>query len=228
MVHLVKEGEQLSQEEKYCLELTAVRVRNNLLWPRHTSTEPLDDLVADDLLLPIGPCWREAACTAVLEWGVGDADEITIDGPVALDVQGGLSWLRGKTRSVHRQLTPLWQRKAGHRRVLLLDTPLGSNGLTLHDLVAGSPAPEEAALGTVPDDPRLAAVLNSLDPQERRVALAFAHWQPNSWAEAAALTGAADPVAYGERVRRKLKRLGAEHKRRRGGLHLPDDVGSQA
>ena len=31
------------------------------------------------------------------------------------------------------------------------------------------------------------------------------------WTEAARYAGAADPEAYGERVRRKLKRLGARH-----------------
>ena len=42
-------------------------------------------------------------------------------------------------------------------------------------------------------------------------------WEERSelaWAEAARLAGVADPAAMGERVRRKLKRLGTEYNRR--------------
>ncbi|MCX4564641.1 hypothetical protein OHA02_52135 [Streptomyces phaeochromogenes] len=164
---------------------------------------PLLDEAALLLARRTGPQWREAADTTLLSWPVENGT-----------VRGGWGWLQAQIHRSHRQLAPLWRRKAGHQRVLLLDTPLGADGFTLHDLVTGSPAVEDLALGAAPDDPRLAAILDALGPQERGVALAWAHWQPNTWAEAAALAGAPDPAACGERVRRKLKRLGAEHTRR--------------
>lgn len=215
-VFLVGPGEQFPESEMKELGWRVGGVRNHLLWPRNPDYEPRDDLATETLLLPTGPCWRDAMTTALLHWGVGDAHEVTIDGPVVLNVQGGLGWLRDRTRKAHRELTPLWRRKTGHQRVVLLDTPLGDEGFTLYDLVVGSPTAEDLALGALPDDPRIAVVLNSgsLNALDRRVALAWAYWQPNSWAEAAALAGAPDPAAYGNRVRRKLKRLGAEHTRR--------------
>ncbi|MFB4298463.1 hypothetical protein [Actinomadura sp. NTSP31] len=152
-----------------------------------------------------GPQWREAADTALLSWPASGRRNT---------VHGGMGWLRAQIHQAHRQLTPIWRRKSGHQRVLLLDTPFGESGATLHDLVSGSPPPDELALGAVPDDPRLAAVLDALTRQERMVVLAWAHWQPNTWAEAAMLARATDPVAYGERVRRKLKRLGNQHAQR--------------
>ncbi|GAB2607131.1 hypothetical protein GCM10027168_44960 [Streptomyces capparidis] len=53
---------------------------------------------------------------------------------------------------------------------------------------------------------RVAQVLRGLSPSERALALTWAE-QGLPWAEAAMVTGL--PAAYGERVRRKLKRLGA-------------------
>ncbi|MFD7556416.1 hypothetical protein ACFV9E_17995 [Streptomyces sp. NPDC059835] len=69
----------------------------------------------------------------------------------------------------------------------------------------------------------MGAVLSTLTPEELKVALAWAHWQVTTWTEAAALIGATDPVAFGERVRRKLKRLGIEHTRRRSICPAPEN-----
>ncbi|WP_329375732.1 hypothetical protein OG625_00255 [Streptomyces sp. NBC_01351] len=177
----------------------------------------VDAFTAHELALRTGPHWREAVSTALLgEWAA----------PLHRGEMlhpSSLSQLAAEARAIHRQLTPLWRRKAGHGRVLLLDTPLG-HGATLYDLVAGRPDPESTLLGT--DDPRLRAVLNALTPAERKVALAWAHWQVTTWTEAAALAGAADPAALGERVRRKLKRQGTEHTRRRTALWTTGSEGS--
>jgi hypothetical protein len=51
-------------------------------------------------------------------------------------------------------------------------------------------------------------VLEQLDDSERKVALLSASEPGTTWTEAAALAGASNPEAYGERVRRKLHRLG--------------------
>ncbi|RPE47209.1 hypothetical protein EDD90_10662 [Streptomyces sp. Ag109_O5-1] len=44
--------------------------------------------------------------------------------------------------------------------------------------------------------------------------MAWAHPYADTWTEAARLAGAADPEAFGERVRRKLKRLGDRYTQR--------------
>ncbi|MBJ7004931.1 hypothetical protein JG491_33550 [Streptomyces sp. CRPSP2-6A1] len=82
------------------------------------------------------------------------------------------------------------------------------DGLTLYDLVADR-AHVGDTVGCDTDDARLAAILGSLHPDEREVAVARAQSGVKSWAEAALIAEAADPVAAGERVRRKLKRLAA-------------------
>ncbi|WP_228989371.1 hypothetical protein [Streptomyces sp. DH8] len=126
--------------------------------------------------------------------------------------------LKAEARSVHRQLAPLWTRKVHGQRLRSLDFDLGSDW-TLHDLVASGPDPYEAFFGALPDDPRLASVLSRLNRAERAVALSWSHLTVTSWAEAAADAIAAapeqfvqfariTPVSLGERVRRKLKRLG--------------------
>jgi hypothetical protein len=90
--------------------------------------------------------------------------------------------------------------------------------LTLYDLTEGAPDPYEALTGALPDNPRILAIFNDLTPLEQAVALEWANAQAGSWAGAAAnvimldptLPPAPDPVALGERVRRKLKRLGTQ------------------
>lgn len=55
---------------------------------------------------------------------------------------------------------------------------------------------------------RVERVLRMLKPPERRVALAYADGYADTWEKAAAACGM--PPAFGERVRRKLKRKGDE------------------
>lgn len=76
----------------------------------------------------------------------------------------------------------------------------------------------------LPDDPRVLAVLEQMFPIERAVALAWSRSGTSSWTEAAAMVLALTSQEYvqggaealGERVRRKLKRLG------RRARHSPD------
>jgi hypothetical protein len=66
-----------------------------------------------------------------------------------------------------------------------------------------------------PDEARLAAILRALRPDERAVALAWTHPGVATWKEAALQAGATVPAAMGERVRRKVRCLVAEQRRRR-------------
>jgi DNA-directed RNA polymerase specialized sigma24 family protein len=62
-------------------------------------------------------------------------------------------------------------------------------------------------------DDRIARVLARLKPDEHRVAITYAE-EGCAWAEAAAACGL--PAEYGERVRRKLHRLGKQLLERTG------------
>ncbi|MFD3719887.1 hypothetical protein [Streptomyces sp. NPDC058674] len=148
--------------------------------------------------------WLEAVSTALLgNW---------VDALEAPPNSGGtLHHLRREARTVHRQLMPLWQRKSGPGRVWMLDYRLPS-GETLHELVAGSYRIEDEFLDWSPDRGDTCAVLGRLKEDERRVAQAFA-LGGGSWAEAAESAGL--PPQIGERVMRKLRRLGVEYRRRR-------------
>ncbi|WP_328980430.1 hypothetical protein [Streptomyces canus] len=176
------------------------------VWAREAAvtgdTNAIDRFASRVLVLRQGGRWREAVSTALLgNWA------LALDTPDGLPYESAVAELRTEALVLHRQLTPLWRRKSGGSRVLLLDTPLG-DGITLYDLITGSPSPQELALGAEPDDSRLSAVLNALSQEERKVALAWTRPEVATWAEAAAAVTETDAVALGERVRRKLKRLG--------------------
>lgn len=130
-----------------------------------------------------------------------------------------LAELRTEAKAVHRQLTPLWERKVCGSRLRLLDAPMSyDTSMTLYDMLTGSPGARDLLNGAVSDDPRIVSVLSRLDPVEHAVALAWAEQPTGSWAEAAVDVISMDPVrfagldpaALGERVRRKLKRLGTQ------------------
>ncbi|MGW3361277.1 hypothetical protein ACWDFL_38930 [Streptomyces bungoensis] len=158
------------------------------------------------LCLRTGKRWHEAVSTALLsDWTA----PLENNGRITLDA---IQALRAETKIIHKQLVPLWQRgpRSSGSRMVLLDTPLGAD-LTLYDLIRGCPSPEDLALGARPSDPRIIKVMAQLRPEEQLVALMWAHSSVSTWAEAAFLVGASDPLAFGNRVRRKLKRLGARH-----------------
>ncbi|MGA5498744.1 hypothetical protein ACPCSP_30795 [Streptomyces cinereoruber] len=148
--------------------------------------------------------WLEAVSTALLGNWVDVLEAPPNNG-------GTLHHLRREAQTVHRQLMPLWQRKSGPGRVWMLDYRLPS-GETLHEFVAGSYRVEDEVLDWSPDRGDTCAVLGRLKEDERRVAQAFALGS-GSWAEAAESAGL--PPQIGERVMRKLRRLGVEYRRRR-------------
>ncbi|MEV4040779.1 hypothetical protein [Streptomyces umbrinus] len=92
-----------------------------------------------------------------------------------------------------------------------LDAALG-DGLSLYDLVVSEVDYLAHTAGGVFEDDRLNRVLRGLTPVERAVVFVYA--EGTTWTEAAAHAGATDPDAFGERVRRKTRRLAAEQHRR--------------
>ncbi|MFF0170208.1 hypothetical protein [Streptomyces prasinus] len=170
------------------------------------SPEEVDSFGARVLVLPRSERWREAVATAILgDW----CDPLLRTGYLPATALGAL---KTEARAVHRQLVPIWRRRTRHGRVLSLDADLG--GLSLHDLVAADVDLLARTAGGVFEDERLNAVLRGLTPDERRVALALAYGEGTTWTEAAAAASAAEPKAFGERVRCKVKRLTAEQRRR--------------
>ncbi|MEU4359930.1 hypothetical protein [Streptomyces virginiae] len=143
--------------------------------------------------------WHEPVSTALLgDWMMPLLEEGRLS-PRAL------TSLKDEARTIHRQLTPVWDRKVARKRLLLLDTPL-AEGMTLHDLLADRPSRELAAVDQL-EDPRLLGILQQLTPGYRAVVLALGNPGVSTWAEAAALAGAPTPAVYGEKVRRKVKGL---------------------
>ncbi|MEU1056848.1 hypothetical protein ABZ397_30390 [Streptomyces sp. NPDC005876] len=177
------------------------------------NTPQVDAFTSDVLGLWSG--WRGAVSTALLgDW----ASPLFSSGslaPMALDC------LRTEARIIHRQLTPLSQRRVAGERLWSLDLRFGDD-LTTYDLISGGPDPFEVLAGSLPDDPRVAAVLAQLRPIEHAVAMAWANTRVTTWAEAAADVIALDPAqftgcnprALGEQVRTKLIRLGKRHTER--------------
>ncbi|MFG2795945.1 hypothetical protein [Streptomyces pseudovenezuelae] len=106
---------------------------------------------------------------------------------------------------------PLAMSRINHSLVRTLDEPL-ADGQTVYDLIAGSPSAEDVALGYEPDDPRIAALLRDLEPDEKHLLLALAHPGVPTWADAARFAGLPTPETAGEKVRRKVKRLAAKHR----------------
>ncbi|MEU6593270.1 hypothetical protein ABZ923_29275 [Streptomyces sp. NPDC046881] len=142
--------------------------------------------------------WREAVEAALL----GDWVEALGRGLATDDYVQAL--LDRHARSEHRALQPLWERRVRGKRTALLGQPL-SPGLTVQDLLTEEHTPEDATLAAELADSRLLAVLRTLAPDEAGLARAWAA-SGESWARTALNAGLS--TAHGERVRRKLKRLG--------------------
>ncbi|MFG3274903.1 hypothetical protein [Streptomyces luteogriseus] len=179
--------------------------------------ETVDRFASRVLVVPRSERWREAVTTASL----GSWCEPFFDtGHLSATALGAL---KAEARAVHRQLVPIWRRRTRHGRMLSLDADL-SDGLSLYDLVAADVCFLSHTVGGVFEDERLNVVLRGLNEIERQVVFAYAEGEGTTWVEAAASAGADDPEAFGERVRRKAKRLAAEHTRRmaqRRGKALP-------
>ncbi|MFD0382282.1 hypothetical protein ACFQ2B_07065 [Streptomyces stramineus] len=118
-----------------------------------------------------------------------------------------LRLLKKETLTEHRRRQPIWTHRTAGQRTRLLDQPIGS-GLVLADLLTDGSSPEDTVLRTAFADRRVIAVLRELFRDELTVAHDWAE-TGDTWRRAALAAGL--PAAYGERVRRKLKRLGTQH-----------------
>lgn len=166
----------------------------------------VDAFATTALVLPRSDRWRQAVATALLgDW----CDPLFRAGLLPHTALGAL---KAEAQTLHRQLVPLWRRRTRHGRMLSLDADLG--GLSLYDLVAADADLLTGTTGGLFEDERLNCVLRGLHPAERRAVFAYAEGEGTTWSEAAAVAGATDPEAFGERVRRKARRLAVEQARR--------------
>ncbi|MEU9662882.1 hypothetical protein [Streptomyces chartreusis] len=192
------------------VEALQVRGHAQLGWQ-----EEIDSFNRSTLLFRRSERWSEAISTALLgPW----ADPLLSDGFLPARA---FSALKSEAQTIHRQLVPLWQRGTRHGRVLSLDASLGL-GLSLYDLVrADVDLLDRTDIGVF-DDERLNQLLRRLKPTEREIVLTYAETHGLTWTEAATdIVGPADAEAFGERVRRKVKREADEQHRRAAQRRLP-------
>ncbi|MCX5215912.1 hypothetical protein OG689_42995 [Kitasatospora sp. NBC_00240] len=122
--------------------------------------------------------------------------------------------LREYAEVERRRWHPLWERRAGHSRLLMAGAAIG-DGLVLEDLFSDRRTAEDRALEHLLGDERVRSVLRRLKAEEKAVAALWAQGA-GTWAEAALRAGL--PETYGDRVRRKLHRLGAQQVERAGAV----------
>ncbi|WP_150472002.1 hypothetical protein [Streptomyces galilaeus] len=164
-------------------------------------TKAVEQFVSEWVTSLATPTWHEAVTSALMRDDVDDLSQP--------------DQFRRLVRVERRQWTPEWRKQTRHGRVLALDAMVG-DGLSLRDLavVAADVDVPELATGSEFEDERLATIMGSLNPVERQVVVAYAVAGGGTWTEAAEASGALEPEVLGERVRRKVKRLAAEHQRR--------------
>ncbi|MEU0343772.1 hypothetical protein ABZ092_33665 [Streptomyces bobili] len=150
--------------------------------------------------------WLEAVSTALLGSWVDLLDQHLVDAGAL-----SLKQLKRESSVVHRQLQPLWRRRAAGGRLLSLDHPVPGGG-TLIDVLADRAAHDGPSVLWEPDTGPAACVFSQLSPQEQQVARAWAQSGRASWAEAADLAGVT--AADADSVRRKLRRLGRRFEER--------------
>lgn len=167
-------------------------------------TAAVDEFSRTWLNLGRPQAWRAAVEMALLgDWVKALGQHLRDDAEI-------MELLHRHTEREHRLLQPLWERKSGGRTVRLLEDPVAS-GVSLRDVITDDRRPEDGLLRGETEDSRILAVLADLTPAEGAVAMAYST-QRMTWPQAAALVGADDPDAFGNRVRRKLRRLGLRHR----------------
>ncbi|MFD5015371.1 hypothetical protein [Streptomyces chartreusis] len=167
----------------------------------------VEDFAATTLVVPRSERWREAVSTALM--GDSWCEPLARTGHLPTSALGTL---KAEARTLHQQLVPIWRRGTRHGKVLSLEADFG--GVSLGEVIGAEVDYLTHIANGKFDDERLNTVLRGLTPNERHVVIAYALGGATNWTEAGVAAGVADPAAFGERVRRKLKRLAAEQRRR--------------
>ncbi|MET7534712.1 hypothetical protein [Streptomyces goshikiensis] len=155
--------------------------------------------------------WMEAVFTALIGTWVDEIDRTAGDG----HDEEAITLLSKESKQAHRELQPLWRRKAGQQRVQCLDRPL-TGGRSLLDVLGAPGTVEQTAFPWAPESAAAAAVLGWLKADEQAIVRLWTTRGENRaevWKEAAVHVGL-DP-ARGVSVMRKLRRLGERYDLRR-------------
>lgn len=144
--------------------------------------------------------WREAVEMALLGDWVALLGTGTATRPYVHDL------LRRHADVQHRYLQPVWEGRIKGERTVLLGQPVDETR-TIADLLVDYRTPEQDLLSKVRDI-RVSTVLKHLSPAEQAMALAWAEYG-DPWPEVAIELG--QERQFGEKVRRKLGRLGRRH-----------------
>ncbi|MFE4018532.1 hypothetical protein ACFXPZ_14075 [Streptomyces sp. NPDC059101] len=147
--------------------------------------------------------WREAVEMALLGDWVASLGTGTATKPHIHDL------LRRHADLQHEYLSPVWERRIKGQRTTLLGRPVDETR-TIADLLVDYRTPEQHLLSEE-RDVQVSAVLKHLSADEQALALAWAE-RGDSW------PAVADELSherkFGEKVRRKLRRLGDRHDER--------------
>ncbi|WIN00042.1 hypothetical protein ACTOB_003718 [Actinoplanes oblitus] len=194
----------------------AVRTREAIIHEENSEEIVREFMLAFLDLFPKGRPHVEAAKEALLE-----------DAWLKAEPKDVKKVLLKRIRDLHRNHRMVSDTELRHRRVVSLNAPLSPADsdsdmvLTLVEALADPDSVEDFVLN-LPEfrDPRIDRVLNKLKPGEREVADLYAGHDDMTWDLAAAAAG--QPPAFGERVRRKLIRLGDQFDSRQAReLHIP-------
>jgi hypothetical protein len=194
----------------------AVRVREAIIHEENSEAIVREFMLKVLDLFPNGEPHVEAAKEALLE-----------DAWLKAEPENVKKVLRKRITELHRNHRLIGTTELGHHHIASLQAPAdrarsdGGMILTLEEALADPGAVEDLVLG-LPEfrDPRIDRVLKKLKPGEREVADLYAVHDGMTWALAAAAAG--QLPEFGERVRRKLRRLGDEvDSRQVSGRHVP-------
>ncbi|MEU5673297.1 hypothetical protein ABZ749_23650 [Micromonospora sp. NPDC047753] len=194
----------------------AVRVRKAIIQEENSEKIVREFMLQVLDLFPKGEPHVEAAKEALLEdaWTRAEPENVK-------------KVLRKRITELHRNHRLIGTTELGHHHIVSLQAPSdrarSDSGviLTLENALADPCAVEDLVLG-LPKfrDPRIDRVLRKLKPGERKVADLYAGHDGMTWDRAAAAAG--QSPAFGERVRRKLLRLGNDFdSRQANGRHVP-------
>lgn len=194
----------------------AVRVREAIIHEENSEEIVREFMLKVLDLFPNGEPHVEAAKEALLE-----------DAWLKAEPENVKKVLRKRITELHRNHRLIGTTELGHHHIVSLQAPAdrarSDSGmiLTLEEALADPAAVEDLVLD-LPEfrDPRIDRVLKKLKPAERKVADLYAVHDGMTWALAATVAG--QSPEFGERVRRKLRRLGDEFDSRQvSGLHVP-------
>jgi hypothetical protein len=172
--------------------MAALRARDAVLKGR---TDEVDTFIIEWLDLQPEP-WRRDAVVMVL---LGD-NWLDVEAPEPVDK------IKQLVNAEVRNHKSVWETQLRGQRVALLDAPASSRfpaGATVGQLVADPATLDEITIDLGFEDRRVNRLLERLNPDQRRIVMALANNEAETWADAAIVAGFHEDE--GERTRRRCR-----------------------